>query len=81
MTFCVCFLQLLLGQRYGYRPIPSTISVEEFQLIRRHVAEHKGNVELLDKWYKEDLNAEPHVYTLQQISMHFPNFVAKVGSY
>jgi len=30
---CVCF-QALIGNRYGYRPIPSVINAEEFNCLK-----------------------------------------------
>ncbi|KAL8578635.1 hypothetical protein ACOMHN_007093 [Nucella lapillus] len=65
---------VFLGQKYGYRPIPTHIPATEFQLLRGCVKTFPDEVDLLDTWYKEDLNSVPPVYVLQPISSNFTNF-------
>jgi hypothetical protein len=48
---------VLMGNRYGWRPLPSRIEAGEFEQIR-DVAED-GDRELLDGWYVLDENADP----------------------
>eukprot|EP00741_Cyanophora_paradoxa_P003673 tig00000093_g3570.t1 len=70
---------VLGGQKYGYRPIPSNIPVEEFAAVRRHLADLPGadpaSLRLLEKWYQLDENALPPAYHLTPISRHFPDYV------
>ena len=54
---------VLLGDRYGWRPVPSAIPADEFETIEYHVA--PAEKELLQRWYKRDDNAVPPVYDLQ----------------
>ncbi len=47
---------VLLGDRYGWRPLPATISADERDQIRDHVAANEQ--QLLDEWYLRDDNAK-----------------------
>ena len=59
-------LQVLSGDRYGFRPIPTEISVAEFELLQGETEAGKiDQREVLDEWYKLDENAIPPVYLLQ----------------
>ncbi|XP_035219910.1 NACHT and WD repeat domain-containing protein 2-like [Stegodyphus dumicola] len=65
-----------LGQKYGYRPIPTIIDGKEFRLIRDVLSLMSLDTSLLDRWYREDTNAVPSVFVLQPISsilVHFNN--------
>ena len=54
---------VLLGDRYGWQPIPSEIPADEFmQVIPLVTNEEK---DLLGQWYRRDDNAAPPVYCLQ----------------
>ena len=55
---------VLLGDRYGWRPLPSEIPADEFEKIRLNVKNEEDKA-LLTKWYKRDDNAVPPVYCLQ----------------
>lgn len=64
---------VLLGDRYGWRPLPAEIPKREFDHIHQHASDPRDR-ELLDTWYKRDDNArykrtdrsEPEpVYSLQ----------------
>lgn len=55
---------ILLGDRYGWRPLPWQIPVEEMDALRGHV-EPPADLALLDRWYRRDDNAVPPVYALQ----------------
>ena len=65
----ICYslsLQVLSGDRYGFRPIPTEISVEEFQILKSEAAKLKlEKRELLEEWYKLEENAIPPLYVLQ----------------
>jgi WD40 repeat protein len=61
---------ILLGNRYGWRPLPEKISVEEFHTLEHAAAQmpvstDKSAVAVLHEWYREDTNAVPPVYQLQ----------------
>lgn len=55
---------LLLGNRYGWRPLPSEIPASEYEKILEYIpnSDDKG---LLEKWYRRDDNAVPPEYCLQ----------------
>ena len=52
---------VLLGDRYGWRPLPAAIPEEEFQQIVNRVAAGADRA-LLCEWYKRDENAIPATY-------------------
>ena len=61
---------ILLGNRYGWRPLPEEISVEEFHTLEHAAAQIPGSADksaitVLREWYREDTNAAPPVYLLQ----------------
>ncbi len=47
---------VLLGDRYGWRPLPAEIPQREFGHIHQHTSDQRDR-ELLDTWYKRDDNA------------------------
>lgn len=55
---------VLLGDRYGWRPLPYEIPYQEFEHILQKVID-ENEKELLQKWYRRDENALPAVYDLQ----------------
>lgn len=66
---------ILLGNRYGWRPLPEEITVEEFQKL--YVAAGtvgEPAVEVFRKWYRRDENAVPPVYLLQSRLPHPPDW-------
>ncbi|KAK7576572.1 hypothetical protein V9T40_012858 [Parthenolecanium corni] len=65
---------VFLGQKYGYRPIPTYIVSSELQLFRDNLADNGVDVSLLDTWYRKDTNAVPPVSVLQPISSILINF-------
>lgn len=58
---------ILLGNRYGWRPLPEEISQEEFPLLEKAAGELGALAEAtLDEWYPCDRNAFPDpVHVLQ----------------
>jgi NACHT domain- and WD repeat-containing protein len=48
---------VLLGDRYGWRPLPAEIPAQEFEEIERHVADGTDK-ELLRHWYRRDNNVQ-----------------------
>jgi hypothetical protein len=71
-------LQVFLGQKYGYRPIPTYILSSELQMLRDDLANSGADPGLLDLWYRKDSNAVPPVSVLQPISSILVNFNNKV---
>jgi NACHT domain- and WD repeat-containing protein len=64
---------LLLGDRYGWRPLPEEIPADEFEEIEKHVKDDEDG-KLLSSWYKKDENAIPSVYILQPRTDEFAAF-------
>lgn len=65
---------VFLGQKYGYRPIPTYILSSELLMLRDDLAAAGIDVQLLDMWYKKDSNAVPPISVLQPISSILVNF-------
>lgn len=63
---------ILLGDRYGWRPIPYEILADEFEQLSNSVNEDDQT--LLHRWYRRDNNALPPVYCLLPRSGEFVNF-------
>ena len=65
---------VLLGDRYGWRPLPASIDAEEFTAIRANVAEQDasllawaaGQAPGAKGWYRLDENAVPPQYVLRR---------------
>lgn len=70
--------QVFLGQKYGYRPIPTYVLSSELEMLRTELEGQGMDVSLLDKWYKKDSNAVPPTSILQPISSILKNFNNKV---
>ena len=69
---------VLLGNRYGWRPLPEEISVAEFQALERAAAQVATNTDepaaaVLQAWYRRDDNAVPPVYLLQSRRQQLPD--------
>lgn len=73
--------KVFLGQKYGYRPIPTYILSSELQLLRDELASVGTDVSLLDTWYRKDSNAVPPISVLQPISSILVNFNNKVWKF
>ena len=52
----------LVGQRYGWRPLPQTLTMPDWALLRDVAGEH---LQLLENWYRPDSNNLPFVYRLR----------------
>lgn len=52
----------LLGERYGWVPLPSYIPASEFERIRPMI---QIDHDLVEKWYSRDDNAVPPIYKLR----------------
>lgn len=55
---------IMLGDRYGWVPLPNIIEKDEFELISKNIT--LENKELLIDWYYEDKNQMPVSYILKQ---------------
>jgi len=53
---------VLLGDRYGWRPLPAEIPAEEFDQLTAGLPDVEK--EFLEEWYRLDANAVPPVYCL-----------------
>ncbi len=55
---------VLLGDRYGWRPLPARIEAQEFDRICGRVAD-AADWQLINAWYERDDNAVPPEYLLK----------------
>jgi len=55
---------VLLGNRYGWRPLPEEVLPDEFQRLEQSALSPEEK-KALDTWYRRDDNAVPPVYILQ----------------
>lgn len=62
---------ILLGERYGWRPLPPQIEASEFEMLLEHVPTNQRR--LLLEWYKRDENAVPPEYCLQPRKVDISN--------
>jgi WD40 repeat protein/AAA+ ATPase superfamily predicted ATPase len=69
---------VLLGDRYGWRPLPAEIPKEEFEMILNNLStnnkENSRRRALVKKWYRLDENAIPAVYCLLPREGKFKNY-------
>ena len=81
---------VLLGERYGWRPLPWRVPVKEFEAILAAVPEPDRALLCTDSdvpiwvpgsavqrlgWYRKDLNADPPEYVLQPRTIDYPDGV------
>jgi WD40 repeat protein len=64
---------ILLGDRYGWRPLPEEIPAREFEEIEKHM-KNTPEHSLLAAWYKRDDNAVPAVYCLRSRRDEFEDY-------
>ncbi len=55
---------ILLGQRYGWVPLPAEIDADEFDLLLGCIPENTEDRARVDQWYRLDHNAAPEAYVL-----------------
>ena len=55
---------VLLGDRYGWQPLPARIAADEFAAILPHLPAGEART-LAERWYRLDENAVPPEYCLQ----------------
>lgn len=63
---------VIMGNRYGWCPLPAEIDATAFLAIVDQVDDLKQR-KLLDDWYRRDNNAHPPVYCLQERTGAFEN--------
>lgn len=73
----VVIIQALIGDRYGYRPFPAKIPLEEFKFLIELAKSHNINTDILSKWYKLDHNAVNSIFQLVPITEYYPNYSSK----
>jgi len=61
-------LLILLGDRYGWIPLPPQVEAAEFEAVRSACRAE----ELIDEWYRRDENAVPPVYRLRARRVDVP---------
>ena len=68
---------IILGDRYGWRPLPYEIPAEEFEAIKNNLSSDDNEREvqktLLERWYWLDKNAKDMIYILQPRRDEFIN--------
>jgi len=55
---------VLLGQRYGWRPLPSRVEAGEFETVLERIANSESR-DVVEAWYQRDDNAVPPEYVLK----------------
>jgi WD40 repeat protein len=55
---------VLLGDRYGWQPLPSRIEAREFEAVRDRIADPEDRA-VVEGWYQRDDNAVPPEYLLK----------------
>ena len=64
---------LLMGDRYGWRPLPDDIPADEWDTFSPHIT-NSDDQDLLNRWYKRDYNAVPPLYVLQKRTGEFVDY-------
>jgi hypothetical protein len=64
---------VLLGNRYGWVPLPASIQADEFDLLLGPISRVEADRIVLDEWYRLDENAEPGQYVLLPREGEFRN--------
>lgn len=65
-----------MGQKYGFRPLPSKIVATEFERLLDNLTDHEER-NLLEKWFVCDNNAVPSIYVLQPVSSRIPGYLSQ----
>ena len=67
------YLYILLGNRYGWQPLPEEISKDDFSLIEKYfekivISKDRLNAkELFIKWYRQETNSVNNIYYLRSV--------------
>lgn len=65
-----------MGQKYGFRPLPSKIPSTEFEKLLGNITDEEERA-VLETWFKCDMNAIPPTYVLQPVSSHIPDHLCR----
>jgi len=63
---------VLLGGRYGWRPLPARVEAQEFATVRDQIPNDADRL-LVENWYQRDDNAVPPEYLLKPRTGEFVN--------
>lgn len=56
----------MLGDRFGYQPLPYAFVANEFDVLYKEAKEEgHPHVEVLHEWYKRDDNNVPPIYCIK----------------
>ena len=64
-----------MGDKYGYRPVPSSIEDGVFEALMRHGGAG-ADWPVVGDWYRKDDNARPACYMLQPISSKIDGYTS-----
>jgi len=70
---------VLLGERYGWQPLPHAIPTEEWDQICGTLDGNREALDTLYRWYKCDENAVPPIYILQGRNGQYLDYSAWSG--
>lgn len=78
------FIKALVGDKYGYRPIPSCIAEDLFIKLQTAAGQSVDSDmwSIVEEWYLRDSNSLPAVYMLQAISskiQHYNNVIIYIN--
>lgn len=65
----------LLGDKHGWRYLPSTITEEEFEILVKILKDEGKDVTFLQTWFEKDNNIIPPTYVLQRTSVSSFNYM------
>lgn len=63
---------IMIGDRYGWVPLPFSIEISEFKEILSHATDDEKQE--LQEWYKKDYNQLPASYTLNERTDKYKDF-------
>eukprot|EP00052_Salpingoeca_macrocollata_P022411 m.194605 g.194605 ORF g.194605 m.194605 type:complete len:1707 (+) comp21792_c0_seq1:125-5245(+) len=75
-TSCGLNFLALLTDKYGFRPLPPSIPVDEFVQLTDRI-QMKEALALITSWYYRDDNMQPPEYVLQPLLDNYPNIFSK----
>ncbi|RLA84279.1 MAG: hypothetical protein DRG78_01840 [Epsilonproteobacteria bacterium] len=64
---------IMLGDRYGWIPLPNIIEKNEFELLLKNIT--SSNKEFLNSWYTVDKNQLPVSYILKQRENEYVDYI------
>ncbi|KAH3890890.1 NACHT and WD repeat domain-containing protein 2-like [Dreissena polymorpha] len=72
---------LFIGQKYGNAHVPTEIAVGEMDKIKAALEKAGHDVDVLDKWFKKEMNGTPQVYCIKESKKglaHYPEDFAEI---